>query len=88
MLLQHLLEIPARMAGGMLCRRFRGSHHHDLYALITVIRRQINNPVAAADHIEIAAFHPHNSKPNPANAAALLRQELAATSAAGAFVAI
>ena len=33
----------------------------------------------------VAAFHPHNSKPNPANAAALLRQELAATSAAGAF---
>jgi hypothetical protein len=30
-------------------------------------------------------FHPHNSKPRPANAAALLRQELAATSAAGAL---
>jgi len=29
--------------------------------------------------------HFHNSNPNPANAAALLRQELAATSAAGAF---
>ena len=29
--------------------------------------------------------HPHNSKPNPANAAARLKQELAATSAAGAF---
>ena len=28
--------------------------------------------------------HPHNSNPNPANAAALLKQELAATSAAGA----
>jgi len=31
------------------------------------------------------ADHPHNSNPRPANAAALLRQELAATSAAGAF---
>jgi hypothetical protein len=29
--------------------------------------------------------HPHNSKPNPANAAALLKQEEAATSAAGAL---
>jgi len=29
--------------------------------------------------------YPHNSRPNPANAAALLKQELAATSAAGAF---
>ena len=29
--------------------------------------------------------HPHNSRPNPASAAARLKQELAATSAAGAF---
>jgi len=29
--------------------------------------------------------HPHNSRPNPANAAARLRQEEAATSAAGAL---
>jgi len=29
--------------------------------------------------------HPHNSNPRPANAAALLKQEEAATSAAGAF---
>ncbi len=73
------------MTSGMLCHRFRGAHHHDLAALIAVIWTQINNPVAAADHIEIAAFHPHNSNPNPASAAALLKQELAATSAAGAF---
>ena len=30
-------------------------------------------------------FYPHNSNPRPASAAALLRQELAATSAAGAL---
>jgi hypothetical protein len=29
--------------------------------------------------------HPHNSRPRPANAAALLKQEEAATSAAGAW---
>jgi len=39
MLLQHLLEVSARMAGGMLCHRFRGAHHHDLAALITAIRK-------------------------------------------------
>jgi hypothetical protein len=31
------------------------------------------------------AFYPHNSKPKPASAAALLRHEDAATSAAGAL---
>ena len=30
-------------------------------------------------------FYPHNSNPRPASAAARLKQELAATSAAGAF---
>ena len=30
MLLQHLLEVSARMAGGMLCHRLRSAHHHDL----------------------------------------------------------
>jgi len=33
----------------------------------------------------LSFYNPHNSKPNPASAAALLKQELAATSAAGAF---
>ena len=40
------------------------------------------------DGISVVDTHwitPHNSKPNPANAAALLRQELTATSVAGAF---
>jgi hypothetical protein len=31
------------------------------------------------------ALYPHISNPNPVNAAALLKQELAATSAAGAL---
>jgi len=33
----------------------------------------------------VSAFYPHNSNPKPASAAALLKQQLAATSAAGAF---
>jgi len=53
MLLQHLLEVPARMAGGMLCHRFRGANHHDLTSLITPIRTKINDPVSTADHIEV-----------------------------------
>ena len=73
------------MAGGMLCHRFRGAYHHDLAALIAAIRSEINDPVGTADHIEVVLDHPHNSNPRPASAAALLKQELAATSAAGAF---
>jgi hypothetical protein len=38
-----------------------------------------------ADFFADTGGYPHNSKPNPASAAALLKQELAATSAAGAF---
>ena len=45
------------MAGGMLCNRFRGAYHHDLAALITAIRTQINNPVGTADHIEVVFDH-------------------------------
>lgn len=85
MLLQHLLEVSARKAGGMLCHPFRGARHHNLAALISLIRTEINDPVGTADHIEVVLDHPHNSKPRPASAAALRRQELAATSAAGAF---
>jgi len=44
----------------------------------------ITYPIDTADHIRGCLYHPHNSRPNPANAAALLKQEDAATSAAGA----
>ena len=87
MLLLHLLEVPARMTRGMLCHRFRGAHHHDLATLIAPIRTEINDPVGTADHIEVVLDHPHNSNPRPASAVALLKQELAATSAAGVFMA-
>ena len=58
MLLQHLLEIPARMTGGMLCHRFRGSHHHDLSSLIAPIGSQINDPVGTADYIKVVFDQP------------------------------
>ena len=53
MLLQHLLEVSARMTGGMLCHRFRGAYHHDLAALVAAIGSEINNPVGTADHIKV-----------------------------------
>ena len=58
MLLQHLLEVSARMAGGMLCHRFRGAHHRDLSSLIAAIRTEINDPVGTADHIEVVLDQP------------------------------
>ena len=57
MLLQHLLEIPARMTSRMLCHRFRRSYHHDLAALIAAIRTEINDPVGTADHIKVVLNH-------------------------------
>jgi hypothetical protein len=46
---------------------------------------QVDHPFAAADHIMVVLDYPHNSNPRPTNAAALLRHEDAATSAAGAL---
>jgi hypothetical protein len=44
-----------------------------------------NNPGGAVEHIEALLDYFHNSRPRPASAAALLRHEDAATSAAGAL---
>ena len=85
MLRQHLLEIPACVAGGMLCNLFWGAAHHDLTTLVAAFWTQIDDPVGAADHVKDVLDHPHISNPNPANAAARLRQEEAATSAGGAL---
>jgi len=57
MLLQHLLEVPARMAGGMLRHLLRRARHHDLATLITSFWSQVDHPVAAADHIEVVLDH-------------------------------
>jgi hypothetical protein len=53
MLLQYLLEVPPRMRGGMLRHFLRGSCHHDLPALVAAFGAQIDDPVGAADHIEV-----------------------------------
>jgi len=40
MLRQHLLQIPARMAGGMLRHRLRRARHHDLAAFVAALWHQ------------------------------------------------
>ena len=45
----------------------------------------INYPVGETDQFKVVLNHPHNSSPRPASAAVRLKQQLAATSAAGAF---
>jgi hypothetical protein len=85
MLRQNLLEIPTRVTGGMVRHLSWGAARRDLTALVAAFGTQIDDPVRAADHVEVVLDHPHNSNPSPANAAALLRHEDAATSAAGAL---
>ena len=53
MLLQHLLEVPPRVRGGMLRYFLRGSCHHNLAALIATFWTQIDDPVVAANHVQI-----------------------------------
>ena len=57
MLGQHLLEIPARVTGGMLGNLFWSSRHHDLAALVAPFGAQINQPVSAANHIKVVLNH-------------------------------
>lgn len=85
MLRQHLLEIATCVTGWMIGHLFGGARHHDLTALVAAFWTQVDDPVGAADHVKVVLDHPHNSNPRPANAAARLRQEEAATSAAGAL---
>jgi hypothetical protein len=58
MLLQHLLEIASGVGCGMSGYLFRGARHHDLAPLIAAIRTEINNPIGAADHIEVVLRYP------------------------------
>jgi len=58
MLLQHLLEIPTRMTGGVLSNLLRGATRNDLSSLVAPFRTQIHDPVGTADHIEVVLDHP------------------------------
>ena len=53
MLLQHLLEIPARVTGGMLSNLFWGARHHDLPSLVSPFWTEIHDPVGTTDHIKV-----------------------------------
>ena len=53
MLLQNLLEVAPCMRGGMLCHLLWGATRHDLTALIAAFWSQIDDPVGAANHVEV-----------------------------------
>ncbi len=53
MLLQHLLEIASGVGCGMLRHLFRRARHHDFAAFIATFRTKINDPIGAANHIEV-----------------------------------
>ena len=57
MLDQHLLEIPARMTGGMFCHLLRSATRHDLAPLVAPFWTEIHDPVSTADHIEVVLNH-------------------------------
>ena len=45
MLRQHLLEVPARVAGGMGCHLLRSSRHDNLTALIATFWTEVDDQV-------------------------------------------
>ena len=53
MLLQHLLEIPPRVGGRMFRYLLRSTRDDDLTAFVAAFWTQINDPVRAANHIEV-----------------------------------
>ena len=62
MLLQHLLEIPARVTGGMDSNLFWSATRHDLPALVAPFWAKIHDPVGTADHIEVVLDHQETSQ--------------------------
>ncbi len=54
-----------------------------LRSLLTIVLKEYSHDMCAGLTQKSLAGHPHNSRPSPASAAALLRHEDAATSAAG-----
>ncbi len=57
MLLQHLLEVPTRVTGGMVRHLLWGAAHHDLTTLVAAFWTQIDDPVGAADHVKVVLDH-------------------------------
>jgi len=58
MLRQHLLEVAPRVRGGMLRHLFWRATRHDLPALVAPFWTQIDDPVGAADHVEVVLRYP------------------------------
>jgi hypothetical protein len=59
MLLQHLLEIAPRMGGGMFRYLLRSTRDDDLAALVAAFWTEIDDPIGAANHVEVVLNHQH-----------------------------
>jgi len=57
MLLQHLLEIASGMGCGMFRHLFWRTRHHDLTTLNASFGSKVDDPVGAADHIQVVLNH-------------------------------
>ena len=53
MLLQHLLEVAPGVGARMLRDLFRSAGHHNLATLVTALGTKVNDPIGAANHIEV-----------------------------------
>ena len=53
MLLQNSSQVAAGVTGGVLGDLFWSAGDQDLATLVTALRAEINNPVAATDHVKI-----------------------------------
>ena len=53
MLLQNSSQVAAGMTGGVLSDFLWSASDQDLAALVTTFRAEIDNPVAATDHVKI-----------------------------------
>ncbi len=60
MLSQHLLEIPARVTGGMHCNLLWSARHNDLSSLVSPFWAEIHDPVGTTDHIEVVVRRQEN----------------------------
>jgi predicted nucleic acid-binding protein len=59
MLRQHLLEEASGVRCGMDCNLFRSARHHDFAPLIAPFWTEIDDPIGAANHVEVVLDYQH-----------------------------
>ena len=58
MLLQHLLEVAPGVGARMFRDLFGGAGHHNLSTLVTTLGTEVDDPVGAANHIQVVLRYP------------------------------